>query len=162
MKKFLIVSAGLALGSILLLQQATAVPVPSISSVAVINTHPTEAKYDKAMDKYAVGLKAALNEKDDKKAVALINKINNDLVADLEKIKPELERWLKGMTDQDKEALEERMGGKTYFKTIFELMFDPAVGARIEKSPELKQALEAGNAKMKSLGFESEEEEEID
>ncbi|MBC5993914.1 hypothetical protein [Pontibacter cellulosilyticus] len=166
MKKILIVSvlsASMGLG--LSQQPSVAAPVsPLIADVSTANVHPTEAKYDKIMAKYATGIKAAFAEKDDKKTVALVNKMNNELVSELEKIKPELERWMKGMTEKDKEGFEQRMGEKAYFKTIFEIMFDPAVGARIEKNPELKQALEAGNQKMEGLGFKDEdsEEEEID
>ncbi|MFD2246893.1 hypothetical protein [Pontibacter ruber] len=160
MKKFLIVSilsAGMGLG---LMQQPTvAAPLKTTITTAVANVHPTEAKYDKIMEKYANGLKGAFAEKDDKKTVAMVNKINDELVVEIGKIKPELERWVKGLTEQDKEALEQRMGNKAYLKTIFEIMFDPEIGKRIEQNPELKKAIEAGSQRMQALGFEGSEED---
>ena len=167
MKKFIfvsILSAGMGLG--LSQQPSMAAPVSRLeAAVSIANEHPTEAKYDKIMGKYAAGLKVAFAEKDDKKTIALISKMNNELIAELEKIKPELERWIKGMTKKDKEAFEQRLGEKAYMKTVFEIMFDPAIGARIEKNPELKQVLEAGNKRMESIELDIEKdsgEEEID
>ena len=159
MKKNLIVcvlSAGMGLG--IVQQPAVAVPASAASTSPVTNVHPTEAKYDKIMEKYVAGLKAAFAEKDDKKTIAVVNKINDELVLEIGKIKPELERWIKGLTEKDKEALEQRMGQKAYLKTIFEIMFDPEVGKRIEANPELKKAMEAGNERMQALGFEDETE----
>ncbi|WP_162428267.1 hypothetical protein [Pontibacter pudoricolor] len=154
-----LLSAGLCLG---LLQVAAAVPFSGTITIAALDVHPTEAKYDKLMEKYANGLKAAFAEKDDKKTIAMVNKLNNDLVTELEKIKPELERWIKGMTEADKEAFEQRAGSKPYLKTIFEIMFDPEIGKRVEKNPELKAAMDAGNKRVESLGFEDEESQEED
>ena len=166
MKRFLIVcaiSAGMGFG--LTPQHSVAAPTVPAAVVAVTNIHPTEAKYDKIMEKYATGLKAAFAEKDDKKTIAMVNKLNDEMVSSFEKLKPELERWIKGMSEKDKEELEQRAGSKPYFKTIFEVMFDPEIGKRIENNAELKAALESSDKRMKALGFnndDAEEEEEID
>ncbi|MEJ8803749.1 hypothetical protein [Pontibacter sp. H249] len=167
MKKLLIgciLSAGMGLGAAL--QQPAVAAVSPTALVAASNTHPTEAKYDKIMEKYANGLKAAFAEKDDKKTIAMVNKLNDEMITSFEKIKPELERWIKGMSEKDKEGLEQRAGNKSYFKTIFEIMFDPEVGKRVENNPALKAALESSDKRMKALGFDSddseEEEEDID
>lgn len=165
MKKITLVfflSAGMGLG--MLQYTAVAGPAQVTAAVSSISKHPTEEKYDRIMEKYAVGLKTAFAEKDDKKAIVIINKTTNEFITEIEKIKPELERWVKGLTEKDKEELEKRAGEKAYLKTIFEIMFDPEVGKRLEQNPELKKALDAGNERMQALGFEddSTEEEEIE
>lgn len=152
-----LLSAGLCLGH---LQVVVAAPV--LVTIARLDIHPTEAKYDKLMEKYATGLKAAFAEKDDTKTIAMVNKLNNELYTEMEKIKPELESWVKGMTEADKEAFEQRAESKPYLKTMLEIMFNPEVGKRIENNPKLKAAMEAGNKRMESLGFEDEDDSEED
>lgn len=164
MRKILFISApGAGMGLGFLQQTAVAAPLQLITTVTVGNEHPTEAKYDRIMSKYATGIKAAFAEKDDKKTIAMINKLNDELVVEVEKIKPELESWVKGLTEKDKEEMEQRMANKTYLKTIFEVMFDPEVGKRIEQNPELKKAVELGNKRFESFSAgEEDSEEEID
>ena len=153
MKKFLFLIF-LIVGGVL--QAAVANPV----SIVLADVHPAEAKYDKLMSRYVTGLKAAFTEKDDKKTIVMVQKLNDDLVKGFESIKPEIESWIKGMTEADKEAFEKRAESKPYIKTIFQIMFDPEVGKRIEQNPQLKAALDEGNKRMKALGFEEEETEE--
>ncbi|MBJ6117767.1 hypothetical protein JAO76_06175 [Pontibacter sp. BT310] len=148
-----LLSAGLCFG---LLQAVAAAPFPVTTTIAGLEVHPAEAKYDKLMGNYANGLKAAFAEKDDKKTIAMVNKLNDELYTELEKIKPELERWVKGMTEADKEAFKQRAESKPYLKTIFEIMFNPEIGKRVENNPELKAAMDAGNKRVESLGFEDE------
>ncbi|WP_299817872.1 hypothetical protein [uncultured Pontibacter sp.] len=162
MKKKLILyllSAGMGLG-VMLQQPVAASVLQTVASAA--NTHPTEAKYDKIMQKYANGLKAAFAEKDDKKTVTMVHKLNDEMVTALQGIKPELERWIKGMTEKDKEAFEQRAETKPYLKTILEIMFNPEIGKRIENNPELKAALESSDKRMKEMGFESDDADEED
>ncbi|NDK56882.1 hypothetical protein [Pontibacter fetidus] len=140
-----------------LVHQAPAIAATKTGTIVWVGVHPTEAKYDKIMEKYATGLKAAFAEKDDKKTIVMVNKLNDDMVTSLQQLKPELEKWIKGMTEADKEAFEERAGSKPYLKTIFEIMFNPEIGKRIEQNPDLKKALDSGNARMKELGFDDEE-----
>ena len=160
MKKKLIICAAIAFGMSLPLKHTFATPTPHVASAPTTDIHPTEAKYDKVMEKYALGMKAAFAEKDDKKTIAMATNLLNGLVAELEKMRPELELWFKGMNEKEKEALEQRIGGKAYMKTIFEILLDPAIGTRIEKNPELKKALEDGSRKMDALKFNDEEPEE--
>ncbi|MBB6609773.1 hypothetical protein H7F15_01870 [Pontibacter sp. Tf4] len=141
---------------------AVAAPALDVLHVAKADVHPAEAKYDKIMEKYVNGLKAAFAEKDDKKTIVMVRKLNDEMVSSFEKIKPEIESWIKGMTEADKEAFSKRAENKPYLKTIFTIMFDPEIGKRIEQNPELKAALDEGNARMKALGFEGEAEEESD
>lgn len=144
------------------LVQSPVVAAPETKSIVRTGVHPTEAKYDKIMEKYATGLKAAFAEKDDKKTIVMVNKLNDDMVTSLEQIKPELEKWVKGMTEADKDAFAQRAESKPYLKTIFEIMFNPEIGKRIEQNPELKKAIDSGNARINALGFDEEEEPEED
>ncbi|WP_242926129.1 hypothetical protein [Pontibacter vulgaris] len=158
MKKFFIISilsAGMGLG----LQQQTAIAadVPLVAtSGAVVGTHPTEEKYDKIMTVYANNLKAAFAQKDDAKTIAMINKTTDAFIADMAKLKPELESWVKGMSEQDKEDLKVRSEKKPYIKSMMEIMFDMNIAKRIEANPELQKAMEDSNKRMEALGFEGE------
>lgn len=154
----ILLALGLSIGA----AQLAVVAAPEIKSIVRAGVHPTEAKYDKIMEKYATGLKAAFAEKDDKKTIVMVNKLNDDMVTSLEQIKPELEKWVKGMTEADKDAFAQRAESKPYLKTIFEIMFNPEIGKRIEQNPELKKALDSGNARMKALGFDEDEDTEED
>lgn len=132
---------------------------PLFKTIVAANENPVEAKYHKIMENYANGLKAAFAEKDDKKTIAMVSKLNDEMIAGMEKIKPELERWIKGMSEAEKEAFGKRAESKPYLKTIFTIMFDPEIGKRIEQNPELKRVLEEGNQRMKNLGFDEEEDD---
>jgi hypothetical protein len=157
MKKFLILIF-LSVGA--MLQTAVANPVLVVTSIDLPDVHPAEAKYDKLMNNYANGLKAAFTEKDDKKTIVMVNKLNDELVTGFEAIKPEIESWIKGMSEADKEAFEKRAENKPYLKTIFQIMFDPEIGKRIEQNPQLKAALDKGGERMKALEFENGESED--
>ncbi len=159
MKKFFIISilsAGMGLG----LQQQAAVAANvtmAEASVAIAGTHPTEEKYDKIMTVYANNFKAAFAQKDDAQTISMINKTTDSFIADMEKLKPELETWIKGMSEQDKEDLKARSENKPYIKSIIEIMFDINIAKRIEANPALKKAMEDSNARMEALGFGSSE-----
>lgn len=158
MVKLVVISAlcvGIHLGTVLP-QKAFAVA----NVIVGADVHPTEAKYDKLMTKYANGLKVALAEKDDKKTIAMVKKLNDEFIVGIEKIKPELESWIKNMTEKDKEAFEARAGEKEYLKTMFTIMFDPEIVKRINGNPELKLALESLEERTNALGLSSDKEDE--
>ncbi|WP_207433880.1 hypothetical protein [Sabulibacter ruber] len=118
-----------------------------VSAQAGIN--PTEAKMDKIMNTYASKMKLAFQEKDDQKTITMLKNASNEAGAEMRKLKPELEKWaqeVKALGEAEKEAFQKRFQAKPYFKSIFELMFDPSVSKRLQANPALAKALEEGNA----------------
>ncbi|WP_210462900.1 hypothetical protein [Rufibacter roseolus] len=109
---------------------------------------PTELKMDKILNTYATRMKAAFLEKNDEKTIALIKTASDEAGAEMHKLKPELEKWAqehKNLKGAEKEAFEKRFQSKPYFKTIFEVMLDPAVAKRLQANPALDQAIKEGN-----------------
>ncbi|KAA3440237.1 hypothetical protein [Rufibacter hautae] len=109
---------------------------------------PTEQKLDKILNTYATKMKAAFLEKNDQKTIALIKSASDEAGAEMHKLKPELEKWAqdhKGLKGAEKEAFEKRFQAKPYFKTIFEVMLNPAVAQRLQANPALDKAIKEGN-----------------
>ncbi len=130
--------------------------------IVVADVHPAEAKYDKIMNRYADGLIKAFSEKDDNKTILILQELNDEMVAEIVKIEPELKQWINGMSEEELEAVKNRIVNKPYMKAIFGFMFNPEISKRIESNPKLKEALEDGDKRMKELSFGDDNEEVSD
>jgi len=127
-------------------------PVEYVAVTASLD--PTEAKLDRLMERYVNSLKAAFAEQDDAKTVSMINQAADELVPALEKLKPEIERWAETMTAQERTAYRLRADEKPYLKTMMELMLDPNLTKRLERSPAIQQALENAGKRTEALEIE--------
>lgn len=104
-----------------------------------------EQKLDAFMTAYINGMNTVLAEKDDDVAIDKMNALDATLTPNAQKIAPQIQAWVSGMTESDKKAFEERLASKPYFKSMLEMMFDPRLTTRMEKNPKFKEAFERMN-----------------
>ena len=99
--------------------------------------HPLEAKRDQLMEMRYSKTLAALREKNNAETVAMLKAVRVEFVSEMEKLKPEYERWVNSLTVQEIDALMNRLNGKRYFDLIVELQTDPDVISRYMNNQEI-------------------------
>ena len=122
--------------------------------------HPAEAKYDRLMASHIAQFKAAFAEPNDQKTMAMITKATDQAIAEMDRLFPEFERWVKGMSEADKEAFQKRAEKKPYIADMMKLMFDPKMMERLQKNPALQAHLEAQSKRMKKYEVQEPQEKE--
>jgi hypothetical protein len=100
-----------------------------------------EVQMDQLMTDYVKLLKSTFAEKDDSKSVSMLKSAAPGLRLRFDKLKPELEKWIKSMTDEQQDQFKARLQTKPYIINIFLLMNDESIANRVEKNPELQKAL---------------------
>ncbi len=100
-----------------------------------------EAEFDQFMTDYVARLKAVKEERDDTKAVKLLNSMVAEFRPRAEKLKPLLENWKKSLSAAEQEALEKRMEKKPYVAELLKIGFDMEFAKRIEANPAMKKAM---------------------
>jgi hypothetical protein len=100
-----------------------------------------EDQMDQLMTDYVKLLKSTFAEKDDSKSVSMLKIAAPGLKLRFDKLKPELEKWITSMTDEQQYQFKARLQTKPYILNIFLLMNDESIANRVEKNPELQKAL---------------------
>jgi hypothetical protein len=100
-----------------------------------------EAEFDRFMTDYVARLKAVKEERDDKKAVQLLNSMVTEFRPRAEKLKPMLEHWKSSLSAAEQAALEKRMEKKPYVAELLKIGFDMEFAKRIEANPAMKKAM---------------------
>lgn len=108
--------------------------------------HSTEQKLYDFSSVYMGKIETAIAEPDEDKAIALLNAINTEMNAQAEALKPELESWVKSLSKEEAKAFGERMMQQPSAAKAVEMMADPNLIKRLEKSPKFQEAFEKANA----------------
>jgi hypothetical protein len=106
----------------------------------------TEEKVDDFLTDYVSDLKSAMDERDDKKAIALLKEMKEEYASRAVDLKPEVEAWEKSLSDTEEQDLSRRMESKPYFKDLVSIGFN-AMG-RFSKNEELQKAFEDLNSSV--------------
>jgi hypothetical protein len=106
----------------------------------------TEEKVDDFLSDYVKDLKAAMDETDDQKAIAMLKEMKSEYEPRAAELKAEAKKWEESMSETDKEALDKRMETKPYIKELITLGFTAA--GRFSKTPEMQQAFDDLNSSM--------------
>jgi hypothetical protein len=126
---------------------ATATESPATSkSTTAGAVHSTEQKLYDFASVYMGKIETAIAEPDDDKAIELLNAINTDMKAQAESLKPELESWVKSLSKEETKAFGERMMQRPSTAKAFQMLGDPKLNKRLEKSPKFRDAFEKANA----------------
>jgi hypothetical protein len=80
-----------------------------------------------------------MDERDDKKAIALLKEMKEEYASRAVDLKPEVEAWEKSLSDTEEQDLSRRMESKPYFKDLVSIGFN-AMG-RFSKNEELQKPL---------------------
>jgi hypothetical protein len=117
----------------------------------------TEEKVDEFLTDYLKDMKAALAEPDDKKAAAKIQQMKEEYAPRAEELKPEVEAWETSLSEEERKALEQRTENKPYIHDLMATSISAM--SRMNKSPELRKALEALNADISFINEDLSSEE---
>jgi hypothetical protein len=117
----------------------------------------TEEKLDGLLTDYVHDMKSALAEPDDKKAAARIQQMKAAYSKRIEQLQVEVEAWENSLSEEEKQAFEQRTENKPYFKDLFATSISAM--KRMSKSPELRKAFEDLNADMNFINEDSSSEE---
>jgi hypothetical protein len=121
--------------------------ISSSNAFTNITGEGPEDQMDLLMSDYVKLLKSTFAEKDDAKSISILKNATPGLKTRFDKLKPELEKWISSMTDDQQEKFKQRLQTKPYIIDIFFLMNDDKIAGRVEKNPDLEKALgELGNS----------------
>ena len=135
---------------------------PKVTTKLTAESNPifgesTEEKLDNLLTDYVYDMKSALAEKDDKKVAAKIQILKEEYSMRVEELQSEIEFWENSLSEQEKEAFEQRIEEKPYFQDLFTTSF--SVMGRMNKSPELRKAFEELNSHMNFINEDISSEE---
>lgn len=127
-------------------EQQAAAETAGASGSSSLFGKSTEEKVDDFLNDYVKDLKAAMDEKDDQKAISLLKEMKAEYAPRATELEPEVKEWEKSLSENEQESLEKRMGEKPYIKELISIGFTAAT--RFNKTPELQKAFEDLNSSI--------------
>ena len=91
-------------------------------------------------------IEAAIAEPDDNKAIAMLNSIEKDMEPRTKAVKPEVEAWMKSLSEAEVKAFGERIFTQPSTEKAYKMMGDPKLNERLMKNAKFREAFENANA----------------
>jgi hypothetical protein len=125
----------------------TALSETSSSTVATTSTaHSTEQKLYDLSSAFIDKIEAAIAEQDDNKAIAMLNHIEKDMEPRTNALRPEIESWVKSLSEPERKAFGERLFTQPSTVKAYKMMGDPKLNERLQKNAMFREAFEKANA----------------